>query len=64
MLFYVDGMLVGKLEDKMSNTISPYISIECYENNYIDEVRVSMRARSVDEIFSYVQYAKEKLPKD
>lgn len=62
LLQYVDGMLVGKLVDKMSNTTSR-ASISCYDSNYLDEVRVSMRARSVDEIFSYVQYAKDKLPK-
>ena len=62
--FYIDGLLMGKLEDKMSNVVASSVNIYGYENNYMDEIRISMRARSVDELWNYVQYAKDFLPND
>ena len=63
--FYIDGLLMGKLEDKMSNVVASNVNIQNdYENNYMDEIRISMRARSVDELWGYVQYAKEFLPNE
>ena len=59
---YIDGLLVGKLEDKRSSTKSSNIYVYCNEDNFMDEIRISMRARTVDELWLYVQYAKQFLP--
>lgn len=62
--FYIDGLLMGKLEDKMSNVVASNVNIQNDYGNYMDEIRISMRARSVDELWGYVQYAKEFLPNE
>lgn len=46
--------------DKQSVKISNGIHIYMYQDAFIDELRISNRARSVDELWTYVQHCKSK----
>ena len=57
---YVDGIRRRFTEgDKPSVRVSTGIRIEVPEGAYIDELRISDKARTVDELWDYVQYVRE-----
>ena len=56
---YKDGVLVNYSEgNKPSPTFGTGLYINMNEKAYIDELRISATARSVDELWDYVQYVK------
>ncbi len=56
---YRDGVMVEHSSDGMpSPTVGTGLYIDMVDQAYIDELRISATAKSVDELWDYVQYVK------
>ena len=56
---YMDGVLVSySVGDRPAPTTGTGLYINMKDTAYIDELRISATARSVDELWDYVQYVK------
>ena len=56
---YMDGVLVSCTSDgKPAPTVGTGLYINMGDDAFIDELRISATARSVDELWDYVQYVK------
>ena len=63
---FVDGILRGYQDELSVPNVGNGIYVYMYENAYIDELRISSRARTVDELSEYVKYVRTNslLPND
>ena len=61
MQIFVDGLMRRRTDgDKQSVKISNGIRIDMPQGAFIAELRISNRARTVDELWTYVQHCKSK----
>ena len=61
LMVYIDGMMRYKTDgDKPSVKISDGLYISLPDKVYIDELRISNKARSADELWAYNEFVRER----
>ena len=61
LMVYIDGMMRDKTDgDKPSVKISDGLYISMPDKAYIDELRISNKARSADELWAYNKYVRDR----